>query len=66
MKTKNGKYMLLGNVNAMFGPAIRYADTLKGLNLKVYEKNEVKRGECALFAVRNGKIVRINANGSIR
>ena len=65
MKIKAGKYMFLGNINSMFGPGIRYANTIKGLKLKVYDKDDVKRGEASLFAVRNEKIVRINSNGLI-
>lgn len=66
MKTNAGKYMFLGNVNAMFGPGMRFANTINALKLKAYEKAEVKKGECALFAVRNGQIVRINTNGAAR
>lgn len=67
MKTKTGgAYMFIDSPNSLFGPHIRYADTIKRLKLLAWEKTAVKRGECALFAVRNGKIVRINVNGSIR
>jgi len=64
MKLKAGKYMILGNPNSLFGPAQRYADTLKNLKLKAWEKLELKLGTNALFAVRNTKIVRINLNGT--
>ena len=66
MKIKAGKYMLLGNPNAIFGQDIRYADTLKGLKLKVWEKDEIKRGTNALFVARDTKIIRININGTKR
>jgi len=66
MKLKTGKYMLLGNPNSLAGPEIRYADTLKGLKLKVWEKVEIKRGTNALFVARDTKIIRININGTKR
>jgi hypothetical protein len=66
MKIKAGKYMLLGNPNALFGPDIRYADTLKGLKLKAWEKDEINRGTNALFVARDTKIIRININGTKR
>jgi hypothetical protein len=64
MKNRTGKYMFLGNVNSMFGPGIRYADSIKDLKLKAWEKDEIRKGEGAMFCVREGKIVRINSNGS--
>lgn len=63
MKARTGKYMFLGNVNALFGPGIRYSDTIKGLKLTEFDKDDVRRNQCALFAVRNGKIARIGCNG---
>jgi hypothetical protein len=66
MKLKTGKYMLLGNPNSLFGPEIRYADTLKGLKLKAWEKDEIKCGTNALFVARDSKIVRVNCNGTKR
>ena len=67
MKSKTGgKYMFLGNVNAMFGPGMRFAETLNGLKLKAYEKTEIKTGVAALYVARNEKIVRINVNGVVR
>ena len=66
MKIKAGKYMLLGNPNDLFGPDIRYADTLNGLKLKDWEKVEIKRGTNALFVARDTKIIRININGTKR
>jgi hypothetical protein len=65
-KLKTGKYMLLGNPNSLAGPEIRYADTLKGLKLKVWEKDEIKRGTNALFVARDTKIIRVNCNGTKR
>ena len=64
MKIKDGKYMLLGNPNSLFGQDIRYADTLKSLKLKAWEKAEINRGTNALFVARNCKIIRINCNGT--
>ncbi len=66
MKVDTGKYMLLGNPNAIFGQDIRYADTLKGLKLKAWEKDEIKHGTNALFVARDSKIVRVNCNGTKR
>ena len=66
MKIKAGKYMLLGNPNALFGQDIRYADTLNGLKIKAWEKAEIKRGTNALFVARDTKIIRININGTKR
>jgi hypothetical protein len=67
MKTmKTGKYMFVGNVNALFGPGIRYADNIANLKLKAYEKEEITKGVDMLCAVRNGKITRINVNGHSR
>lgn len=67
MKSKTGgKYMFLGNVNAMFGIDMRFANTINGLKLKAYEKTEIKTGVAALYVVRNENIVRINVNGVAR
>lgn len=66
MKLKDGKYMLLGNPNSLFGQNLRYADSLKSLKLKAWEKAEIKQGTSALFASRDCKIVRINYNGTKR
>ena len=58
--------MLLGNSNSLFSTDIRYADTLKGLKLKAWEKDEIKSGTNALFVARDSKIVRVNCNGTKR
>ena len=65
MKIKTGKYMFLGNVNGLFGPEIKYADTLTGLKLKAGDKYDIGNGWAALFAVRDNKIVRIATNGKV-
>ena len=65
MKIKTGKYMFLGNINALFGPGLKYADTLTGLKLKAGDKYDIGRGEAALFAVRDNKVVRIATNGKV-
>lgn len=64
MKIKSGKYMLLGNPNSLFGQPMRYADSLKSLKLKAWEKAEIKQGTNALFVARDTKIIRINCNGT--
>jgi hypothetical protein len=58
-----GTYMFLGNINSMFGPGLRFADTLTKLKLRAYEKDDIKEGNSALFVSRDGKIVRVYASG---
>jgi hypothetical protein len=53
----SGKYMY---INAMFGPKLHFADTLKGLKLSKYDKADIKTGQAALFISINNEIVRIN------
>lgn len=65
-KLKTGKYMLIGNPNSLAGPEIRFADSIKSLKLKVWEKDEIKRGTNALFVARDTKIIRVNCNGTKR
>ena len=63
MKKLSGKYMFLGNINSMFGPKLCFCNTLKGLKLKKYDKEDIKCGHAALFSVVDGEIVRIHSNG---
>lgn len=66
MKMRDGKYMFVGNINAMFGPGMRYADTLKDLKLKAFEKDEIKEGKAMLLVARDNRIIRISSNGNLR
>ena len=58
--------MFIGNVNSLFGPPLRYAESIKGLKLKASDKEDAKNGESCIFVSRDGKICRINANGRLR
>lgn len=66
MKVSSGKYMFIGNVNSLFSVPLRYSESIKGLRLKASDKEDVKNGESSIFVSRDGKICRINANGSLR
>jgi len=56
--------MFLGNVNALFGPGLRYGKSMTSLRLKAFEKEEIKAGHAALFTVKNNNILRIKNNGA--
>lgn len=63
MKIVCGKYMFVENINAIFGPRIRYADTIERLKLKRYEKDVITNGKALLCQAHEGKIIRCDSNG---
>lgn len=57
------KYMLIGAIG-IFGPSIYYADRIDGF--KAGDLADVPTGKAALFRSTNGKVARINVNGTLR
>jgi hypothetical protein len=65
VKSKSGKYLFIGNINSLFAPPLKYANTIKELKLKKFDKKDIKNNESLLFTIRDGNIVRINCSGKI-
>ena len=63
MKKKSGKFVWIGNINSLFGPQLKFADSIKEFKMTKNDKDDLKKGFSMLLAARKGEVFRILSNG---
>ena len=56
MPKATGKYLLIENMASIFGPDIRFAETLGELKLGQKEKCDIRNNYSLLFSIKRGRI----------